>query len=307
MDTFLKLRSRSETPHVVSYLGKCRSRGHETLTPSALGTLEFSAASRIKLETPYVVSYVNNRAFTLMELLVVIGIIAMLSVVALPAIKNISRSDTMGAASRQLIDDLAYARRAAIRNRATVYVVFLPETYHSLAGAFAGPDLERATDLLGMQYHGYAMFTWRRVGEQPGQDNPAYLRDWQVLPQGIFIPTWKYSSGNGSSVPPFRTVPIPFPDAKSLTLMRMPCIAFNYLGQLVQFDQNGKPLSTAVDEVIPLARGALFIPTDASGRTNLWQAPEITETPPNNSINNYNHIRVDWMTGRAKLERPEVP
>jgi prepilin-type N-terminal cleavage/methylation domain-containing protein len=248
--------------------------------------------------------YVRQRAFTLMELLVVIGIIAMLSVVALPAIKNISRSDTMGAASRQLIDDLSYARRMAIRNRATVYVVFLPHDYLSYAGAFAGAEKDRATDLLGMQYHGYAMFTWRRVGEQPGQNNPVYLRDWQTLPQGIFIPLWKYTSGDGS-VPAFNTVPIPFPEARSIS-MPMPCLAFNYLGQLVQFDQNGNPLSAAADEVIPLARGALFIATDPSGKTNLWQAPEVTETPPNNSINNFNHIRVDWMTGRAKLERPEV-
>lgn len=246
-------------------------------------------------------------AFTLLELLVVIGIITMLTFVALPAIKNIAKSDSMSSANRQLQDDIAYARRMAVRNRSTVYMVFLPANYNSLSSAFSGPDQASATKLLGMQYHGYAMFTWRWVGEQPGQFNPAYLRDWVNLPEGVFIPAWKYSTGNGS-VPAFRTTPIPFPEATSLTMMRLPYIAFNYLGQLVQFDNYlGKPLPQASDEIIPLARGALILPTDQTTKEFLWQAPEIVENPPNNSVTTFNHVRVDWMTGRAKVERPEMP
>jgi hypothetical protein len=135
------------------------------------------------------------------------------------------------------------------------------------------------------------------------------LREWQELPKGIFIPQWKYTSGNGAGVGAFNTVFVPFPDAKSQTLLRMPYLAFNYLGQLVQFTDPFGQMQTNVmsDDILPLARGALFVPTDPSGKTNLWQAPELTETPANNSLNNFNHIRVDWMTGRGKLERPEVP
>jgi hypothetical protein len=239
-----------------------------------------------------------------LELLIVIAIIGLLSFLALPAIKNISKSDVLGAANRQLLDDVSYARRLAVRNRATVYMVFLPSQYTGYGAMFTGPDQAHATDLLGMQYNGYAMFTWRRVGEQPGQNHPTYLRDWQTLPQGIFIPEWKYTTGNGG-VAPFRTAPIPFPNANS-QLVRLPYVAFNYQGQLVQFDPNGNPTNTVGDEVIPLARGALFFPTDPNTKDYLWQSPQITENPPGNSINNYNHVRIDWLTGRAKLERPEI-
>ncbi len=41
-------------------------------------------------------------AFTLMELLVVMGIIALLAVVSLPAIRGISKSNAMAAASDRL-------------------------------------------------------------------------------------------------------------------------------------------------------------------------------------------------------------
>src|SRR5260370_11204134 len=53
-------------------------------------------------------------AFTLMELLVVMGIIALLAVVSLPALRGISKSNAMAAANRQLLDDVALARQYAL-------------------------------------------------------------------------------------------------------------------------------------------------------------------------------------------------
>jgi hypothetical protein len=58
---------------------------------------------------------------------------------------------------------------------------------------------------------------------------------------------------------------------------------------------------------IPLARGAVIPPKDPVTEEYLWQPPQIIENPPNNSINNPNFIHIDWMTGRAKIERPELP
>src|SRR5689334_13548811 len=66
-----------------------------------------------------------NKAFTLLELLVVISIIALISAIALPVLKSF-KPDPLKTASNQLLNDLAYARHRALADHTTVYVVFMP-------------------------------------------------------------------------------------------------------------------------------------------------------------------------------------
>ena len=66
----------------------------------------------------------RRTAFTLLELLVVIALIATLTFVAVTAFKGFGQANNLAAAQRQIQDDLALARQLAIKHRTPVYMVF---------------------------------------------------------------------------------------------------------------------------------------------------------------------------------------
>ena len=74
------------------------------------------------------------RAFTLLEMLIVLVIIAIIAGLALPNIRGNAESVAINAACRQLVADFSYARQRAISQRSTVAVVFLSTD-------ILGPDL----------------------------------------------------------------------------------------------------------------------------------------------------------------------
>src|SRR5262249_51771815 len=106
--------------------------------------------------------------FTLLELLVVIGIIALISAMALPVLRSL-KPDPLKSASNQLLNDLAYARHRAIADHTTVYVCFMPPV-SLLSNLNSGtiyqnllPDVQQK--LLKSQYAGYAMYEKRSIGD----------------------------------------------------------------------------------------------------------------------------------------------
>ena len=244
------------------------------------------------------------RGFTLMELLVVLGIIGMLTALSLPFMKGINRSSNMSSATRQMLDDLEYARHRAISGRTTVYMIFMPPVYQSEAGLYGGlqgTQPTQWTNLLTGQQVSYAFYTERGVGEQPGQLNRRYLGKWYSLPQGIFIPDFKFTGPARGDIRPFQlSQKIPIPTLEGVEGGAVPFIAFNHLGQL--WDVATKDVR-ADPEVIPLSQGSIFLARDSNGL--LWDQPDIQETPPNNYTNNL--IYVDPLTGRARLVQPTLP
>jgi prepilin-type N-terminal cleavage/methylation domain-containing protein len=253
-------------------------------------------------------------AFTLIELLLVITIIAILAAMGLPHLKGWGEGNSMSAATSQLMNDLALARQRAISTRSTVYVVFVSPDITNSFSSLSATNYARRQKLLSGQYTSYALFTQRQVGEQPGRINPKYLTAWKSLPETVFIATNKFvvlnnekarfSATYAETNRPFAVTNIfPFPTVDS-PYFPLPYLAFDSQGRLISEanPNNGFQYENAT---IPLTKGSIFYARDHDG--NLVVGPaDVVETPANNSVSNYNNVRVDWLTGRARLERREI-
>jgi prepilin-type N-terminal cleavage/methylation domain-containing protein len=255
-------------------------------------------------------------AFTLLELLVVISILGIIAALTVPALKNFGKSDVNISASRQLLDGVARARQLAISQRTTIYMVFVPTNFWMVSASFPNSwwtsltpaQQTAATNLCSSQLSGYNFAAYGAMGDQPGQHAWHYLAPWQVLPDGAFIAMQKFAEPSNSFYPITDPVnnsifyniygfgtnnTIPFPTETSASGVSLPCIAFNYLGQLV----SGR------DEYIPLAHGSVLPAINASTKALQFGSPDVLEMPPGNSTNiAYNIVHIDWLTGRAVLE-----
>jgi prepilin-type N-terminal cleavage/methylation domain-containing protein len=270
-------------------------------------------------------SVIRGRGFTLIELLVVIGIMGLLAAITVPALKNFKKADAGLSATRQLLADVGFARQMAIAHRTTVYLVFCPSNFwndpaYNRLGTLPAPpapapsELQKSWQLFDKQITGYAFVTLREVGDQPGRMTPRYHGRWRTLPEGVFIAPFKFNPpGTYTRITDPSTTPpryfdvygfdvtnnIPFPSEAAAALgapyVTLPFVAFNSQGQL----DSGR------DEFIPLARGSVVYARDQNGVPQA-QWPVIIENPPGNSTNAFNLIHIDWLTGRARLERQEI-
>ena len=265
------------------------------------------------------------RAFTLTELLVVIGIIGVLATASVPAIRSLSRTNTKAAGDRQMLDELAYARQLAINGHKTVYLVFVPPTMrghfdtirNELRHAEWARQLRQTTNLVNGQYTAYALFSRRTVGDQPGRQTPRYLTAWRHLPDGVLFRTNKFVDlGNqwsamvkqvyGSQYTnyPLPYARFPFPAADS-PLMRLPYLAFDPFGKVLYEEGGYTTLQNDQQYAwLTLTRGSIFYPKSPQMKWayDLQAAPDVVETPRFNRTD----IRVNWLTGRARVEEVKI-
>jgi prepilin-type N-terminal cleavage/methylation domain-containing protein len=272
-------------------------------------------------------------AFTLIELLVVIAILGILAGLAVPALKNLGKSEGNVSAARQLLDDVGRARQLALANRTTVYMVFVPTNFWEITpgnqnsvwfNSLTPAAQAAATNLCDQQLAGYTFVANGAVGDQPGRHVWHYLAPWQTLPEGTFIALQKFNeqpnqyytiSDQISGIPPYYiygfnvTNTIPFPtETNTISTIPspkppnsppwLPYIAFNYLGQLTTDGVN----PAIQDEYIPLAHGTVADAADGN-KVLYFAPPTVNEIPPGNSTNlAYNIVHIDALTGRAVLE-----
>jgi prepilin-type N-terminal cleavage/methylation domain-containing protein len=266
--------------------------------------------------------------FTLIEMLVVLAIMGILAALAVPAFKNFGHSDAMIAATQQMLNGVARARQLAISQRTTVYMVFVPTNFWANMSP-AQRAMPATTNLCGDQLTSYSFVAYGAVGDQPGQHLWHYLSPWETLPDGTFIPLWKFYQANSpftfkDPIDPSKTFSIntfnytnsiPFPTETNNPAgspnLYLPYIAFNYLGQLVSSGNDSDFAGNGED--IPLARGSVSPALDPTTRAfTLYNAsaqpapPQVAEVPPGNSTNAYNIIHIDPLTGRATLEEPQM-
>ena len=261
--------------------------------------------------------------FTLLELLVVISIIGILAGLAVPVVHNF-KSNVVAGATQQLVDDVGRARQLAISQRTTVYMVFVPTNFWN-DPAFASldaPNKLKATNLFDKQMIAYNFVTTRSLGDQVGRPTLRYLSSWKTLPEGVYIAPEKFSPR--SSVNPLpslnimtnmpdgtlklslpvlsfsttNNIPFPAEDTRVLgnVYVSLPYIAFNYLGQL----------TSKTNEFIPLTKGAVQFSRDAGNRGIPTGGMTVRESPPGNTTNAFNVVSIDWLTGRARVEHPQV-
>ena len=261
------------------------------------------------------------RAFTLLELLMVIAIMGILASLALPTIRGM-KPNAKVAATRVLLDAVGRARQLAISQRTTVYMVFLSTNFWtdpSYAYASWTPsDQTEADGLLDKQLLSYAFVCLRSVGDQPGVHHPRYLSSWRTLPQGAYIPLEKFTPAttlpvlrvftNGVPAYPIYgfnyTTAVPFPTettppaSPARPYVALPYIAFDGMGQLVS-GMSGQP------ELIPVAEGSVTF-ARAVNMPALPVSPLVSERPPGNTLENYSLVCIDRLTGRAHVERRKV-
>jgi prepilin-type N-terminal cleavage/methylation domain-containing protein len=268
-----------------------------------------------------------QRAFTILELMLVVGIIGLMAAMALPHLSGFTKANVMSAATRQLLDDVGLARQRALANRSMVCMVFLPPNFWTNDQNQNGLNQfvnQQITNLAGHQYSAYALISMRTVGDQPGKSNVHYITDWKYLPQGVYFAPYLFTNSqgftnwisttnttigatglsNGWPISAFSTNLFPFPSSFNTNTFSatgmsncLPYIGFTPSGQL----------TAGIDQFIMLTSGSIFCPLDPN--TGLPQVtwppaqPSVVETPPGNATNNPNLIHIDWLTARARVER----
>ena len=159
--------------------------------------------------------------FTLLELLIVMGIIAVALVALVPAVTSLSKAGGRRAARDWLLGGIEQARAEAIKSGQATYVVF--PTFTSGAQS----TLDR------YNYRSYAIFGDNAAS--PG--NVKQLTDWKSFPSGVALRKAYTINGVNGGLDSFQdpaalTPPVTFSFAPDASAAPFKCIKFNSNGEV---------------------------------------------------------------------------
>jgi type II secretion system protein H len=201
----------------------------------------------------------EQSAFTLVELLAVVGIMGLLAAVAVPALKGITGSGGRKQALSQVMGALEIARNTAISTGTNAAVIF-PDTTFTFSGSTE--DSRKP-----YKYRSMAVVAWNATNSNA----PATMvGSWIVLPQGIAL-----FPRSISELPQGTNISVRILTNSNTANFR--AISFQSDGAL---DENLSPFPT---------NGIAFFEGTVTGTT----------TNPTSKMSNFETVRLTKYTGRA--------
>ena len=129
------------------------------------------------------------RGFTLVELMMVVGLMVLVLRLTLPSLKGLMGGTADSMARSRLIGDLNSVRAMALRNGFPVYMVFMP-LFSEIGGDSNDKKAyleEEGNSMLAEQSIGYAIYADYLPGDQPNAPSKHWLTDWKRLPAGFYF------------------------------------------------------------------------------------------------------------------------
>ena len=203
-------------------------------------------------------------AFTLVELLAVVGIMGLLAAVGVPALKGLTGSGGRKQALSQVMSALEIARNTAISTGTNAAVIFPDST-------FASGDAYKYRSMAVVSYFDTTITT----NTNSNIPFEKLVSSWIVLPQGIsFLPNYLRTSTATNMISVVANIRIP-PKTNNVSIT-CPGIIFQSDGGLLETNS------------IPLAGVAFFEGTVTGTTTN-----------PTSKMNSFETVRLTRYTGRT--------